>query len=77
MHFWHDGWHMTGWHFMWMAVWWALILGGIIWVIWSIGNRPRLEGPNRESPEEILKKRYARGEIDSEEFRNRLKELKE
>lgn len=39
---------------------------------WRSSTRGRLE----ESPEEILRKRFARGEIDENEFRKRRDELR-
>ncbi len=78
MPYWHHDWHMTGWHFMWMALWWTLILAGIAWIIWSVNNRTRpVGGPDQETPEMLLKKRYARGEIDTDEYRRKLNELRE
>jgi putative membrane protein len=45
-------------------------------VIWS-GRMPRRpSGTTAEAPEEILRRRYARGEIDVAEFRRRLDELR-
>jgi len=34
------------------------------------------EGPARETPEEILRRRFAAGEIDAEEFRRRMEVLR-
>ena len=36
---------------------------------------PSLPSPRRESPLDILKARYARGEIDDEEYQHRRREL--
>ncbi len=33
-------------------------------------------GPASETPEEILRRRYARGDIDREEYRQRLEDLR-
>jgi putative membrane protein len=60
----------------------VLIGGGIAAVVWFIGQgahgierRPSSE-PRRESEAlEILRQRYARGEIDREEFQRIKKEL--
>jgi uncharacterized membrane protein len=45
--------------------------------VWAIGRanagRPR---PTAESAEEILKQRYARGEIDRDEYHRRLTDLR-
>jgi putative membrane protein len=44
-----------------LVVW--LVVRGLIAL-----ERPRADGPRRPSPEEILRERFARGEIDREEF---------
>jgi putative membrane protein len=55
--------------FMW--IFWILL---IVIVIWVINNTTR--GTKKEdSPLDILKKRYARGEIDEQEYESRRKEL--
>lgn len=75
---WHGpgGW-MTGpwaWVFaVFAALFWLLILGTLVWlVIWLI----RQTGPaGRESPLDILKTRYARGEISRDEYERMRQEL--
>jgi putative membrane protein len=59
----------------WVAIIIAVILG-IRWLIRS-EQRSRYEGspPNGEDSVEILRQRYARGEIDDEEFERRRKTL--
>ena len=64
---------MWGMHWLWWIVWIAigalvvfLILRGR-----SAGGRP----PSGESPLEILERRYAAGEITTEEFEDRKKRL--
>ena len=53
----------------------ALIVADIFLVRWlSTGNRGR-EPLREESPLEILKKRYAKGEIDKQEFEEKKKDL--
>ena len=57
-----------------MAIWWIIILAVIgIAVRWlSIQSR---QSPKEDSAVEILKKRYARGEISKEEFEEKKKDL--
>jgi len=74
---WHnDGW--GGWWFVmplitlafWIAVTWV--------VVTLLRNRPGptpLGGARPASPEEILAQRYARGEIDDDEYHRRLDTL--
>lgn len=62
-----------------MIFFWLLILGLIVTLIWFLirkGSESTLKSDN-ETSLEILKKRYARGEIDEEEFRRMKKEISE
>lgn len=65
MHF-YDGYHFWGMHFVWWIIWIALL----IWIFaspWPIpGSRNKVE-----SPLEVLQKRYAKGEISTEEYEER------
>jgi len=65
-----------GWGFGWilMIIFWGLIVVGLIFLIrWLVGTAKitRVE----ESALDILKKRYARGEINKEEFEQKKKDL--
>ena len=73
---WWDG-HMGGW--MWFG--WivgALVVLALLWIL--IRNvqqqNPPDSGNGRESPEEELKHRYARGEIDRTEYQRKLEYLR-
>ncbi len=55
-------------------IFWILVIVGLVLLIkylWEGGGAKRTE----ESALEILKKRYARGEISKEEFEERKKDL--
>jgi putative membrane protein len=54
---------------------WVLILFGIVYLIAHLARRPHEGGGNEETPLEILKRRYAKGELDAEEFARRKKDL--
>lgn len=60
-----------------MLVFWVLIIGGVVWLVQSLargtGSSPIL--PQGESPLDILKKRYARGEITKEQFEGMKRDL--
>ena len=66
-------WTMDGGMGIWMLInmiFWILVIIGIvflvIWVVRRVGGAER--GKNEESALDILKKRYARGEITKEEY---------
>lgn len=60
---WHGlGMHGTGWIF------WIIILLVVAWVLIQNARIKKINNKTKESPLEILKKRYARGEISKEEF---------
>jgi len=60
--------------FMWIF-WIAVIVGIVFLVKWIVQQSKSGEGKSEESSLEILKKRYARGEIDKEEFEQKKKDL--
>ncbi len=56
-----------------MALFWVvLIVGGILLAKWLMGQSKMTQ---EESALEILKKRYARGEINKQEFEERRRDL--
>ncbi len=60
--------------FMWIF-WIAIIVGIFFLVKWIVMQSRQGEQKGEENPLEILKKRYARGEIDKEEFEQKKKDL--
>lgn len=57
-----------------MPVVWLVLIGAVVWaVVWMARDRrdggPRYETrPGQETPLEILDRRYAKGEVDTEEY---------
>jgi putative membrane protein len=69
---------MRGFGLLFMLVFWVLIVFLIILLIrrlLSSGTTKTASPPQEESALEILKKRYARSEIDKEEFEAKKKDL--
>lgn len=70
---------MGGW--MWMLfflLFWGGLLALIVWAVVQVLSRRDGERPERrgESAEEILRARFARGEIDAEEYERSLEVLR-
>ncbi len=70
------GWGFGIFGMIFMLIFWVLIIAGIVLVVrWLVDQwRPgSASGPGPESALDILKKRYARGEIGKEEY-DRMKQ---
>ena len=77
---WHDhehaGWCMVYGAFA-MVAFWGLIIGLVVWVISKITRHEHSgQGPERRDPLDIVKERYARGEITKEQYENLKTDLK-
>ncbi len=58
-------------------MWVVLLIAAVAALIWYLGQSGRQRDKGREeSPEEILKRRYAKGEIEKEEYERRLEDLR-
>jgi putative membrane protein len=70
----YGGWFMGG--GMWLL--WIVLVALVLGVLWTVAGRGGRSGAGlTDTAEEILKKRYARGEISREEFQVKLHELRE
>jgi len=67
------GWAATGWIFM--ILFWTAIILLIVWLYKQITGAESEPSVTGETPLEILKRRYAKGEIDKEEFEEKKKDL--
>jgi putative membrane protein len=76
-----------GWHWGDGGAWWAMGFGMLFWllllaltvalIVWLV-NRSTARGPEQrgDSAEEVLRRRFASGEIDAEEYGRRLAVLR-
>jgi putative membrane protein len=61
-----------GWWPVWLLVWLAIIAAGV-WFLWRRWGKPPRARLDRAR--EILAERYAKGELTSDEYRERLEQL--
>ena len=76
---WHDGWGWGAGDFWLMVLFMALFWGALIGVgVWAVRQfRPREQRPGAGSDAmRILEERFARGEIDADEFQRRREILR-
>ena len=62
--------------YLWLPIVWVIGLAVLLPVTWFIRRTWLASRPAEESPELILKRRYARGEIDRDEYRALLDDLR-
>jgi len=58
-----------------ILVWVVIIVAIVVLAKWLFAGASPADGPRQESALDILKKRYARGEIGKEEFEQKMREL--
>ena len=75
--------HMSGWGWALMGVstliFWGLIIAGIVVLVRYLSRseqRSDISSADRANPEQVLAERFARGEIDEEEYYRRLDTLR-
>lgn len=71
---WGPGYGLFGWLFM--LLFWVLIIAGVVLIVrWLIGEAKSTQSGSSETPLDILKKRYASGEITKEQFEAMKRDL--
>lgn len=68
------GWNGDG-HMSWMGIWWLVGAAIIAVVVWALVRSSLLNGSSK-SPEQVIKRRYAKGEIDQATYQRMLAEIK-
>ena len=69
-----DGFNMGfGGGFMWLF--WVLLVVAIVWVLAMISGSKNEPSKRQKTALEILEERYAKGEIDQQEFSQKRKDL--
>ena len=66
--------------FLFGLVFFALLLVGlIILIVWAVrqGKTNQAQGGSHSTPEQILKLRYAKGEITRKEYQDMMKDIKD
>lgn len=76
------GWWGMGIGFVFMILFWALVILGIValirWLTWESQagrEQDRRKQPRDKTPLDIVKERYARGEIDRDEYEQKRRDL--
>jgi putative membrane protein len=61
-----------------MVAFWALVIAGIVAAVRYFGAAPdHADRPVPRTPQDVLAERYARGEIEEDEYQRRLKTLQD
>ncbi|MDO8586678.1 MAG: SHOCT domain-containing protein [Armatimonadota bacterium] len=71
------GWNMGGWWMMLlMGLFWLLVVAGVIaLIVWLVSRTRASGGGQTDAALDILRQRYARGEIDQGEYERMKQEL--
>jgi putative membrane protein len=66
----------NGWHMGWMWIFWGFVIVLLVLLFQRAGGLPHTPSDAQPSAEQILKSRYARGEINKEEYESKLADLR-
>jgi len=80
MHEWWSDWGHPGWGGMWFGplIWlflFGLLIVGVVALLRRSGNLGDVPRSRSQTPREILDERFAKGEIDKDEYEDRRKTL--
>ena len=71
---WDDGWGM-GWWMLFGGLLWLAFWGAVIYLIVAFARSSGRRQAPHDDPLDILKRRYARGEIDRDEYERMRRDL--
>jgi len=76
---WHDGGMFIGMHWGWWSFWilTLLVLAWALWRVFADRSETHRQVERQVVAEEELRRRFARGDIDEDEFAERLRVLRE
>lgn len=65
----------AGWgiHWLWMVGFWLVVIGLVVWAVGRLAPTSSARGPG--GARAVLDERYARGELDGDEYRRLRREL--
>lgn len=68
-------WWGNGYGWVWMVIIWVLVIGGVVWLFSQTSSGNRSNDRETDGARRILDERFARGEIDEDDYRRRRDEL--
>lgn len=74
-----DGWNMNGWGWAWMSVWMVIAVAAVVAIVIALGRGPHVgeRGGKDVDALDVLRRRFASGEINEEEFERRRTHLEQ
>jgi putative membrane protein len=80
MHYFGTGWGGGGYGGLWLLVGLLILIALVVLIVWAVTNlsrtgRAATHDPSRPTPNEILRERFARGELTAQEFEDAKKML--
>lgn len=76
---WHDGGMFMGMHLVWWSIW-IFTVGMLLWALWRVfsdRSETHRRAENKGAAEEVLRGKFAAGEIDEDEFVRRMRILRD